>query len=63
MSQACEIEEALGKPHGELSWDMKLWWTHCETLVALAMAYRLTRREEFREWFMRVHEWKIGKRR
>jgi hypothetical protein len=29
---------------------MKLWWVHCETLVATLMAYRLTRNQV---WWLR----------
>jgi N-acylglucosamine 2-epimerase len=49
--------DALGKPHVELSWDMKLWWVHCEALVAALMAYRMTGDEAFWNWFSRVDEW------
>ncbi len=34
--------DALGKPHIELQWDMKLWWPHCEALIAALYACRLT---------------------
>jgi N-acylglucosamine 2-epimerase len=46
-----------GDPVQELEWDQKLWWVHLETLVALAMAYRLTGRSDCRDWFDRVHEY------
>jgi len=49
--------DVLGKPHVELQWDMKLWWVHNEALIATAMAYKLTGRHEFAEWFERIHEW------
>jgi len=49
--------DALGKPHVELQWNMKLWWVHNEALVATAMAHQLTGREEFADWFTRIHEW------
>ncbi len=49
--------DAMGRPHLELQWDMKLWWVHCEALIATAMAFRLTRRSEFRGWFEKIHEW------
>lgn len=34
--------DAKGFSPTQLEWDMKLWWPHCETLVALLMAYRVT---------------------
>ncbi|MHB1459506.1 MAG: AGE family epimerase/isomerase, partial [Armatimonadota bacterium] len=49
--------DVLGKPHVELQWNMKLWWVHNEALIATAMAYKLTGRCVFAEWFERIHEW------
>jgi N-acylglucosamine 2-epimerase len=46
-----------GKPPQQLEWDQKLWWVHCETLVALAKGYALTRNERCKQWFEEVHEW------
>ena len=41
----------------KLEGDMKLWWVHGEALVAAALAFKLTGREIFWEWFERVHSW------
>lgn len=49
--------DSRGKPPLQLEWDQKLWWVHLETLVALIMAYRLTGREECRQWFEKVHDY------
>jgi N-acylglucosamine 2-epimerase len=49
--------DVLGKPHVELQWNMKLWWVHNEALIATAMAYKLTGRAEFGDWFRRIHDW------
>ncbi len=50
--------DALDRPNPELQWDMKLWWPHCEALVALLMAYKLTGGDkELLDWFLKVHEW------
>jgi len=46
-----------GKPPQELQWDQKLWWVHLETLVALALAFEITEREEFAVWYNKVHEY------
>ncbi len=46
-----------GKPPQQLEWDQKLWWVHLETLVALAMAYRSTGREQCQQWFETVHKY------
>lgn len=49
--------DADGKPPQQLEWDQKLWWVHCEALVALAMAYQATRRSDTLEWFVKVHDY------
>lgn len=49
--------DALGRPHTELQWNMKLWWVHNEALISAAMAYKLTGRKEFEDWFGRIHDW------
>ncbi|MFH0963438.1 MAG: AGE family epimerase/isomerase [Planctomycetota bacterium] len=46
-----------GRPHIELQWDMKLWWAHLETLIALLLGYRLTGEEVLLRWFGRVHDY------
>ena len=51
------FRDAEGKPPQQLEWDQKFWWVHMEALVALAMAYRLTRRADCLEWLTRVHEY------
>ena len=43
--------DALGKSHLELQWDMKLWWPHCEALIAALYAYRLTGDKYFLDRF------------
>ena len=49
--------DALGKPPQQLEWDQKFWWAHMETLIALLLGWKLTRRESLLEWFRRVHEY------
>lgn len=49
--------DAEGHPPQQLEWDQKLWWVHQETLIALAMGYRLTKREACWQWYERVHEY------
>ena len=46
--------DALGKPHLELQWDMKLWWPHNEATIAALYAYRLTGEERFLRMFEEV---------
>jgi N-acylglucosamine 2-epimerase len=49
--------DAEGHPPQQLEWNQKLWWVHVETLVALAMGYRLTGRAECWDWYQKVHEY------
>jgi N-acylglucosamine 2-epimerase len=49
--------DALGKPHVELQWDMKLWWVHNEAIIATVLAHKLTGRKKFLNWFEKIHEW------
>ena len=34
----------------QLEWSMKLWWVHCEALVAALMAYSVTR--DHKHWVL-----------
>jgi N-acylglucosamine 2-epimerase len=49
--------DAKGHPPQQLEWDQKLWWVHLESLVALAMGYRLTGRQDCWDWYQKVHEY------
>jgi N-acylglucosamine 2-epimerase len=49
--------DADGHPPQQLEWNQKLWWVHVETLVALAMGYRLTGRAACWNWYQKVHEY------
>lgn len=49
--------DADGHPPDQLEWNQKLWWVHLETLVALAMGYRLTGHEACWRWYQRVHDY------
>jgi N-acylglucosamine 2-epimerase len=49
--------DAEGYPPQQLEWNQKLWWVHLETLVALLMGYRLTKREECWQWYQKVHDY------
>lgn len=43
--------DCLGKPPESYEHDMKLWWPHCEILIASLMAYRDTGKEAYLSWF------------
>lgn len=49
--------DAKGYPPQQLEWNQKLWWVHLESLVALAMGYRLTKREECWQWYEKMHDY------
>lgn len=49
--------DANGHPPQQLEWDQKLWWVHLESLVALAMGYRLTGRAACWEWYEKLHDY------
>ena len=48
------LDARSGQPSQQEA-DRKVWWPHCEALVALMLAWRLTRRTAFAEWYDRVH--------
>ncbi|XP_068605121.1 N-acylglucosamine 2-epimerase [Brachionichthys hirsutus] len=41
----------------QLEWRMKLWWPHCEALIAFLMAYSQTKRPELLERFSQVYDY------
>lgn len=41
----------------QLEWSMKLWWPHCEALVASLMAFTQTKRPELLEIFTQVYDY------
>ncbi|MEW6511029.1 MAG: AGE family epimerase/isomerase [Bacteroidota bacterium] len=49
--------DAEGRPPLQLEWDQKLWWVHIEALVALSMAYELTKNKDCLAWLTRVHDY------
>jgi N-acylglucosamine 2-epimerase len=49
--------DADGHPPQQLEWDQKLWWVHIETLVALAMGYRLTQRPACWDAYQKLHDY------
>jgi N-acylglucosamine 2-epimerase len=49
--------DIMGHPPQQLEWDQKLWWVHLEALVALVMAYRISKRNICWQWYQRVHDY------
>lgn len=49
--------DVAGRPPTQLEHDLKLWWPHCEALVAVLMAWRMTGAERYARWFERLHDY------
>ena len=49
--------DAEGKPPAPLEHDMKLWWTHFETLYSALLAWHLTGEQRYADIYERTHEW------
>ena len=49
--------DSEGKPPEQLEWDMKLWWPHTEALYALLLAYHLSGKKTYWDWYEKLHEW------
>lgn len=41
----------------QLEWSMKLWWPHCEALIAFLVAYSQTKRPELLDRFSQVFQY------
>jgi N-acylglucosamine 2-epimerase len=48
-----------GNTPTQLEWDMKLWWPHCESMIAFAMLYKETRKCEYLEKLAMVTDYSI----
>jgi len=46
-----------GKPPQQLEWNQKLWWVHIEAMIACALGFQLTSREDFAEWYQKLHQY------
>ena len=46
-----------GRPLEQLEWDMRLWWPHCEALIGMIKAYRITGEKRYLEKFNMVHDY------
>jgi N-acylglucosamine 2-epimerase len=49
--------DADGFSPTQLEWNMKLWWPHCEALIAFLMAYKDTRNAKHFESFCKVFDY------
>jgi N-acylglucosamine 2-epimerase len=53
--------DAGGFSPTQLEWDMKLWWPHCEAMVAFLLLYVLERRPSDWEAFLHVQEYAFAR--
>lgn len=62
------VDKNGGKPTGdrgtsayetsiEYSWDTKLWWVHAEVLYSTMLAFKLTRSENMRKLYDKIHSY------
>ena len=56
-SGLCYFLDADGFSPTQLEWNMKLWWPHCEALIAFLMAYKETKSSKHFESFCKVFEY------
>ncbi len=48
------------RPCEQLEHDMKLWWVHCECLIATLTAYKITGEKEYFNWFEKIHKYSFS---
>lgn len=46
--------DCLGRPPESYEHDMKLWWPHNEILISSLMLYKVTRKDEYADWFFKT---------
>lgn len=46
-----------GKPVLSLEWDMKLFWPHCEAMIALLYSYWYSHDDIYMEWFEKIRKY------
>lgn len=51
------FRDVYNKPVQEYWQDMKFWWPHNETIIALLLAYLLTGEEKYAQWHKLVHDY------
>ncbi|MCH1438136.1 MAG: AGE family epimerase/isomerase, partial [Rubripirellula sp.] len=46
-----------GRPVQEYWHDMKFWWPQCEAIIATLLAFQLTGRQKYADWYQKIHHW------
>lgn len=55
------FKDILDKPPEQYEHDMKLWWPHCEALIASLMLYEKTKKESYFDWFKKIDKYTFEK--
>ena len=53
-------QDYMGYPTDKLESTMKLWWVHAEAIVAMLLAYKLTKSEAHWDWFQKLCDYSFG---
>ncbi len=51
------FRDCKGLPCPQYEHDMKLWWPHNEAIYATLLAYHLTGRKAYADWYRKIHDW------
>jgi len=51
------FQDVENKPVLSLEWDMKLFWPHCEGMIALLYSYLYTGEEKYMQWFEKIADY------
>jgi N-acylglucosamine 2-epimerase len=51
------FRDLRGLPVQEYWHDMKIWWPHCEAMIATLLAWTLTGDPKYARWHQQVHDW------
>ena len=51
------FQDVENKPVLSLEWDMKLFWPHCEGMIALLYSYLYTGEEKYVAWFEKIADY------
>lgn len=51
------FQDAENKPVLSLEWDMKLFWPHCEGMIALLYSFWYTQDKKYMEWFAKIKDY------
>ncbi len=55
------FKDVLGKPVEAYEHDMKLWWPHNEGIIASLMLFKITGKEYYRDWFVKIADYAFEK--